>query len=375
MLSLRIGLMHVRNVVILVLLTVALASPAAAGAEVPSGEAGVSVYVPLSSSSGIVIDGDLLDWTNAPVMMTENVLLAGADSTEASDVQWQVAADGLEFYFAATVRDDTIVAGQHGDDYWNEDSIELYVNFSGDQETTSYGRSIAQITISPIDTGNSDPSGLTISGNNSEGLVVTGYVFGTDDGWGVEVALDLAGLTVPSHLQAFGLQVQANGSSGADRDSKLSWSAADVQDTSYNDPSVFGTGIFYDESIGGADETVGDDAVSGAVPNEGAVPADSEGTVAVDEVDAVSTEEALGDRDDAAEAETKQLIDDVSPEPSEPSESRALLVAAVASAASIMLGGLWFERRRKASEQQKVSVSDIDAVSDVDDPPLELPRD
>lgn len=323
-----------------VLLTALLFAPiGAAATEMPLGESGVSVYVPLSSSSGIVIDGDLFDWADIPLITTDNALIPPSGSTDTSSVRWQVAADGLELYFAATVADDTIVAGQHGDDYWNEDSLEFYVNFSGDQEATSYGAGVAQITVSPIDIGNSDPGGLTISGNNSAGLNVNGYVFATSDGWGAEIALDLSGLTVPSHLQTFGLQVQANGSSGGDRDAKLSWSLADVEDTSFTDPSVFGTAIFYDESIGGGDDVATDTAPSDAIATDTA-PSDA----IVDEPD-------IG-----AQQETKQVVENDQPLPAEPEQDRTLLIAAVLSASSIMIGGLWFERRRKASENRQLAV-------------------
>jgi hypothetical protein len=330
-----------RRAVVAVLALLISAPVALAAAELPQGESGVSVYVPLSSSSGIVVDGDLVDWADLPVMTTDNELIPEFASTETSSVQWQVAADGLELYFSATIDDDTIVAGEHGDDYWNEDSIEFYVNLSSDLATTSYGPGIAQITVSPIDIDNSDPAALTISGINATGLGVTGYVFATTDGWGAEIAVDLSGLTAPAHLETFGLQTQVNGSSGGDRDSKLSWSVADVADTSFSDPSVFGTAIFYDESIGGGDIDVADGATADSIVDEPDIGEEQIDDLAVDA---------------GADEEPKQLVEDEESLPSEPSESRTLLIAALFSAASIMVGGLWFERRRKASEERQLAI-------------------
>jgi hypothetical protein len=342
-----------RNAVVVLLTALLFAPIAAAAAQLPAGESGVSIYVPLSSSSGIVIDGDLFDWADIPLNTTDNVLIPISDSTETSNVTWQVAADGLELYFAATVDDGTIVAGQSEDNYWNEDSLEFYVNFSGDQETTSYGPGVAQITVSPVDIGNSDPAGLTISGNNSAGFGVTGYVFATSNGWGAEIALDLSGLTVPSHLQTFGLQVQVNGSSGGDRDSKLSWSSADVEDTSFTDPSVFGTAIFYDDSIGPGDDTGGDTAVSDAIVDEPDIGVEPLDDPVVDDaqIDAGSV-----DGDAVADQEMKQLVENEEPLPAEPDQSRTLLIAAVLSAVAIMVGGLWFERQRKASDARHLAI-------------------
>ena len=57
----------------------------------------------------------------------------------------------------------------------------------------------------------------------------------------------------------------------------------------------------------------------------------------------------------------------------EPDESRALLIAAVVSAASILVGGLWFERRRKAWEAKSTTASEPAPTSDplaIDPPPV-----
>jgi hypothetical protein len=324
---------------IILTLVVVGASPAGAQ-ERPTLEPGVATYVSIVDS--IVIDGDLSDWTSLPTIITSTGPTLPADPANTGSVTWQVATVGQTLVFSATVVDATIIAGQHGENYWNEDSLELYVNFSGDRQVTSYRPGIAQITFSPVDIGNADPAALTITGNNASDVSISGFVFATADGWGVEAALSLDGLAVPVDRGEFGLQVHANGSSGGDRDTKLIWSIADVNDSSFSDPSVFGTGVFVDE-------------INAAPVDEPATDASVDTAVAVDDVTVETDEPASGVSIDDLVAE---VLPDESVAPVvavEEPKSRTLLIAAVFSAASIMLGGFWFEHRRKADEERRAA--------------------
>jgi hypothetical protein len=70
----------------------------------------------------------------------------------------------------------------------------------------------------------------------------------TDDGYRVEAAVPLVTSVwkrVPLTLAKMGFQVQLDGSSGKDRDTKLIWSVYDTQDQSYMNPSLFGQLIFW----------------------------------------------------------------------------------------------------------------------------------
>ncbi|MBZ0310034.1 MAG: glycoside hydrolase family 9 protein, partial [Anaerolineae bacterium] len=73
-----------------------------------------------------------------------------------------------------------------------------------------------------------------------------GIVFATEDGWGFEAAVPISGYLTPEHGLTIGFQAHANGASSLDRDVKLIWSLADTADTSYQDPGVFGQGIFFE---------------------------------------------------------------------------------------------------------------------------------
>ncbi|MDW3177260.1 MAG: sugar-binding protein [Acidimicrobiia bacterium] len=329
-----------RGLLVLVVALVGMTASPASAQDVPELEPGVAVYVPLVDS--IIVDGDLSDWSGLPTVVTSTGPSPAPDPSNTGSVTWQIAAVGETLVFSATIPDATIVAGEHGENYWNEDSLELYVNFSGDLQASSYGSGIAQITFSPIDIGNTDPSALTITGTNASDFTISGYVFATTDGWGVEVGVNLDGLVIPSDLGEFGLQVQANGSRGGDRDTKLIWSAADVDDSSFNNPAVFGTGIFLDDASGAESDEVPGNTSEDAPIDAGGDSEQSDALVIDPSIDAPVDE---------------VITDEIGAPPLDPSESgsRGLLVAAVFAAAAIMAGSFLFEYRRSAKEQKRAA--------------------
>ena len=73
----------------------------------------------------------------------------------------------------------------------------------------------------------------------------------TDTGYVIEASVplktDVWDIT-PEHLGVLGFQTHLNGSSADDRDTKLIWSAADSQDQSWTNPSLFGQLIFWDRT-------------------------------------------------------------------------------------------------------------------------------
>ena len=181
-----------------------------------------------------------------PVTVTRGPYTSG-DPANNGSFTFGVAADAENFYIYMTMPDQNIITDQHGADYWNEDSLEFYLNLSGNLAAPSYTAGIFQINIKPLDIGNPDPAALNLTGTSSSGVPVSGVVFLTEDGWGLEAATSLAhyGIT-PEHGLAVGFQAQANGATEADRDSKLIWSLADTIDNSWQNPSLFGTGVFFE---------------------------------------------------------------------------------------------------------------------------------
>ena len=239
-----------------ILTVIALVMPLSVSAQggdevtVPEGIPGELIYIPFPIA--ITIDGSLDEWASIPHYIVDKGPSTSSDPAENGSFTFAVAADENVFYISMTSRDQNIVAGQHGNNYWNEDSLEFYLNLSGNFYTPIYSDGMFQINIPSVDIGNSDPAELTLSGVRSGDIAVTAYVIETDDGWGFEAAVPLNDLFTIAHGAEIGFQAQANGATERDRNVKLIWSNADTGDTSWQDPSVFGRAIFYE--LGQTDE-------------------------------------------------------------------------------------------------------------------------
>ncbi|MDC7221336.1 MAG: glycoside hydrolase family 9 protein [Spirochaetales bacterium] len=196
------------------------------------------LYIPFPRD--IEVDGDLSDWEGLPVTVVDR----GPKLIPGGQFSFSTAAKGNTLYVYMLAVDPNIVTGKHGSDYWNEDSMEVYFNFSDDVFATGYGEGIYQININPGDRGNSDPKELTLTGSNSSQADVSGYVFETEEGWGFEIAV-----TMPfevGHGKEIGFQAHLNGASLKDRNQKLIWSRNDVKDNSYENPRLFGQALFFE---------------------------------------------------------------------------------------------------------------------------------
>jgi len=203
---------------------------------------GEVVYVPFPVN--IKLDGKLDDWQNIPV---QAVTKGSAPSTvpgENGPLSFAMAADNENFYLTMSIVDKTIITGQHETNFWNEDSLEFYLNTSGDLNAAAYADGVFQVNLNPGNIGNSDPATLTLSGQNAEKAQVRAFVFKTADGWGFEAALPLK--LKPSHGLEIGFQAQANGASEKDRNVKLIWSNADTADNSWKSPYLFGRALFFE---------------------------------------------------------------------------------------------------------------------------------
>lgn len=203
---------------------------------------GEVVYVPFPVA--ITLDGDTSDWAGVPVTTVERGPQTSSDPAENGSFSFAVAADMERLYILMTMPDQNIVTGQHGTDFWNEDSMEFYANFTSDFAATSYTSGIFQVNINPGNIGKTDPAALEYTGVSADSAQPTGIVFKTDDGWGAEVAVLLP--QAPTHGYEIGFQAQINGATEANRDVKLIWSLADTTDTSWNNPSVFGRALFFE---------------------------------------------------------------------------------------------------------------------------------
>lgn len=215
------------------------APPAPAGALAPDGTPNQLYYAPFPVP--VSVDGDLSDWQGVP-----RVSMASAAGANQVKIQFAAAADDQNFYFMADVTKATIVAGTHETNYWNEDSVEVYLNATGDLSLGSYFDGVAQVTVPAVDIGKS-PEESIVAGVNGDKVGAKPVVVKTDKGYALEVSIPLVSSfwdLTPAKGRTLGFQVHLNGASSTDRDTKLIWSAADTNDSSYQNPSVFGQLIY-----------------------------------------------------------------------------------------------------------------------------------
>jgi endoglucanase len=209
-------------------------------AEIP----GKVIYIPFPVA--ITVDGKLDDWMDMQSITVNRGPSPSTNPAENGSFTFSVAADATNLYVTMQMPDQNIIAGKHGSEFWNEDSMEFYVNASDNLNATAYGLKIFQVNINAADIGNTDPNALTITGVFSSDAKVSGYVFKTADGWGFEAALDLTKLVEVAHGKEIGFQAQINGATVQDRDVKLIWSKVDTDDTSWEHPNLFGRALFYE---------------------------------------------------------------------------------------------------------------------------------
>ena len=76
----------------------------------------------------MTLDGDLSDWAGVPRVTIPDTSVVAWDTT----MTFAAAADDQYLYMMADVIDPIIITDQHGTEYWNEDSVEFYINAAGD---------------------------------------------------------------------------------------------------------------------------------------------------------------------------------------------------------------------------------------------------
>lgn len=215
----------------------------------PDSAAGAVYYAAFPVT--ITLDGETDDWANVPRITVDSgpTLPANNDTS----MVFAAAADDENLYFMAEVTDSNVVAGTHdpASEWYLEDSVEFYINATGDLKASSYVPGIAQIAIVAANIDHDSPDTPIIGGGGSADSQVRAIVVKTDTGYRIEAAVplvtDVWNIT-PEHLGTLGFQVHLNGSSGEDRDTKLIWSVYDTQDQSWTNPSLFGQLVFWDTS-------------------------------------------------------------------------------------------------------------------------------
>jgi endo-1,4-beta-xylanase len=211
----------------------------------PDSAEGLAYYAPFPVM--ITLDGDASDWANIPRVSVND----GPQVPEGSDTSFEfaAAADDTYLYLLADVTDSAIVSGIYdpADGWYREDSVEFYINASGELSLVGYDTGVAQIGILAANIGNTgDP---ILGGSNSAASQIQVVAVETETGYLIEAAVPLVTEVwniTPEHLGTIGFQAHLNGASADDRDTKLIWSLADTEDQSWTNPSVFGRLIFWD---------------------------------------------------------------------------------------------------------------------------------
>jgi hypothetical protein len=196
----------------------------------------------------ITVDGSFQDWTGVPKAQVADGPQPAPDPTVDGSLTFAVAADMENLYLWIDVVDANIVSGMHGVEYWFEDSVEIYINTTGEMSRTSYAPGVVQINIPAINVGR-PISETVVAGINSASVNTRAVVVKTDRGYAIEAAVPLVSSVwqiTPQNGGALGFNIQLNGATELDRDIKLSWSVRDrASDQSYQNPSVFGRLEFY----------------------------------------------------------------------------------------------------------------------------------
>lgn len=212
----------------------------------PDGVSGSTYYAAFPVT--ISVDGDFSDWADIPTATVDKGVMPSSDPARDGSLIFAAVADSDYLYLSIQVTDAHIVAGQNGIDYWNEDSVEVYINGTSDHALTTYIPGVAQITFPAASIG--QPIGQALLGGiNYQSLGVRSVVVATSTGYAIEASIPLRTDVwdiQPEDNGSIGFQVDLNSASQADRDVKLTWSTADQElDQSYQNPSLFGELIFH----------------------------------------------------------------------------------------------------------------------------------
>jgi len=212
---------------------------------VPDGVSGQHYFVAFPKT--MKLDGDLSQWQGLPLVRLTTGSKPPANPAEGGILVFAAAADTNYVCLMFVAYDVNIIAGTHNRDYWNEDSIEFYLNATGDLTLTSYQPGIVDINIPAANLGRPADEPI-ISTQQTLQAGTHAYVFKTTTGYAAQVSLPLKNSLwdiEPKHGSILGFEFQLNGASRMDRDSILSWSVNSRSNEAYKDPSVFGLLVFY----------------------------------------------------------------------------------------------------------------------------------
>ncbi len=196
-------------------------------------------------SSAPNIDGSVdSQWNTLPEYTLSNVIRGSAVPSADFSVRFKTAWDTNALYYLITVTDQTLI--NDSEDVFQDDGAEVYLDVDNDKAEV-YGANDYQIQLGYNDDGIEIGKGSPIT--NVQKAQST-----TDDGYRIELAIPWSSLnTTVSEGTFIGFDVHAaDDDDGGNRDTKISFNA--IEDTSFNDPTSFGTG----KLVGDGSEGPGD---------------------------------------------------------------------------------------------------------------------
>ena len=210
----------------------------------------------------VKLDGNFGDWPGDVPWhkVTHDMGWTTPGDDEDGSFEFACVADEEFLYVAIKVWDDEKCVDESvGDDVYNDDSIELYID--GDNSKSEvYEPDVSQITMGRYNIGE-DPEAPMLNaytGGNGQGTPASATgtmlaVVDTDYGYAMEVAVPLDTFNIEiAHDVVIGFNMQLNDDDdGAGRDHKLSWSEKELQggEVAYLNPSVFGELVFLQDFL------------------------------------------------------------------------------------------------------------------------------
>ena len=180
------------------------------------------------------IDGVIdAEWENHPSIPIEKVASGGGNIVSPSDfsASFKVAADATNLYVLVDVNDDNLLQDSPSTQTWNDDKVEIYVDYGNDKGTKyeSDDHAYGFVYDNPIFyVGPGFAGGAQFAQAEKSG----GYITEVRVPWS-----SIGG--VPEYGDLMGFEVMVgDDDTGGDRDSKLVWT--DETDNSWNNPSLFG---------------------------------------------------------------------------------------------------------------------------------------
>ncbi|HEX28782.1 TPA: hypothetical protein ENG04_01730 [Candidatus Poribacteria bacterium] len=237
--------MKIRSMFTAISIVMFLVNPLVSSAGVDPGKLGVIYNCAFPYT--VKLDGKFNDWPKAVPWHKVPHDMGTQPAPDDKDASYEFAclADEQFLYVAFKVYDDKKVVDEDtGCDVWKDDSVEIYID-GGNEKAGAYDGNDSQVTIGRDNVGG-DPDNPKLGGCVGQlqgpNTKTKAFVVDTDYGWAVEAALPLEtwGIKLSDGLViGFNTHLNDDDDKGP-RDHKLIWSAKDVADRSWTDPSVFG---------------------------------------------------------------------------------------------------------------------------------------